>query len=124
MLMVIFVLAGVSVMIIGTAGGWPLFGGLVLQGAAARGALPIIMITLMESRQVGAHRMGAAGGLLFTCGEVGGVLGPLLLGIVADLSGGFFGGMIFLAGICAVLVSLTVVLRLAIREQNTPGSQP
>lgn len=124
MLFGVFVLAGLSVLVIGTAGGWPLFGGLVLQGAAGRGALPLLMITLMESRQVGSHRIGAAAGLYFTCGEVGGVLGPLLLGIVADLTGGFLGGMIFLAGLCAVLASLTVVLGHAIREQQTSTPYP
>jgi cyanate permease len=122
MLIGVFVLAGLSVLIIGTAGGWALFGGLVLQGAAGRGALPLIMITLMDSRRVGSHRMGAAGGLYFTFGEAGGVLGPLILGIVADLSGGFLGGIIFLAGLCVVLVFLAVVLGLAVREEQTSTS--
>lgn len=70
----------------------------------------VIMLVLMEAPGVGARNMGAAGGLYFTMGEIGGVLGPTLLGVMADLTGGFGGGLMLLAGVAATLVGLTFVL--------------
>ena len=37
-------------------------------------ATPLLMLTLVRSKSVGSTLMGAAGGLFFTAGEVGGVL--------------------------------------------------
>jgi MFS-type transporter involved in bile tolerance (Atg22 family) len=80
--------------------------------------MPIIMLTLMDAPQIGPQRMGAAGGLYFTAGEVGGVLGPLLLGIMRDLTGGFRVGLFTLAGLSVVLIFLAVRLGFALRRQT------
>ncbi len=116
LLAVIFALAGVSALVIGNASGLWLMIGLILEGAASRGILPIIMLILMDARQLGPNRMGAVGGLYFTAGEVGGVLGPLMLGIVADVTGGFWSGTLILACLCFVLAVLTLTLTLALRR--------
>ena len=55
--------------------------------------------------------MGAASGLFFTAAEIGGVLGPLLLGIIADLSGGFTLALLMLCCLCGLLALLTLRLR-------------
>ena len=96
MLVGILITTAASAMIVGTSTGALLTLGLILA-AASRGLLPIIMLILMDLPQVGSERMGAAGGLFFTAGEVGGVLGPLLLGVAADVTGGFGGGLLILA---------------------------
>jgi len=96
--------------------------GLLLQGAAGRGVQPIIMLILMDAPQIGSDHMGAAGGLYFTAGEVGGVLGPLLLGVAADISGGFMGGLITLTGLTFVLALVAVALGIAVR--NVPRETP
>lgn len=63
--------------------------GLVLQGLT-RGALTaVVMMVLIETRGVGTKNAGAAGGLYFTAGEIGGLLGPFLMGVAYDASGGF-----------------------------------
>jgi nitrate/nitrite transporter NarK len=80
--------------------------------------MPIIMLTLMEARQVGAQHMGAAGGLYFAAGEVGGVAGPVLVGVVADLTGGFLGGLLMLTGLCVALALLSTALRPALRTER------
>ena len=36
-------------------------------------------------------------GLYFSVGELGGTLGPLLMGMVADLTGSFMAGMVMVA---------------------------
>lgn len=48
--------------------------------------------------------MGAAGGLFFSVGEIGGFLGPLLIGVLADLTGSFTVGILALAAIVLTMV--------------------
>ena len=115
MLVVVLLAAGASVLMVGTMTGVPLTLALLLQGAAGRGVMPIIMLTLMDAPQVGPQRMGAAAGLYFTAGEVGGVLGPLSVGVVADLTGGFLGGLLMLTGVSFALAVLAVVLGFALK---------
>lgn len=105
-----------SAIIVGISTGSLLIVGLVLAGIASRGVMPIIMLVLMDAPQVGPQRMGAAGGLFFTAGEVGGVLGPLMLGVVTDLTGGFLGGLLMLTSSSAALVLLVPWLRVALRH--------
>ena len=52
---------------------------------------------------VGSKKTGAAGGLYFTFGEIGGVLGPVLLGVSADIFNGFNAGIFLFSGICFIL---------------------
>jgi cyanate permease len=96
MLAGILMIAAASAAIIGTSTGAILTFGLIIA-SATRCVLPIIMLILMDFSQVGSQRMGAAGGLFFTAGEVGGVLGPLFVGVAADVTGGFGGGLLILA---------------------------
>jgi len=113
-----FLAAGAAASIVATTSGAPLIVGLILQGAAGVGVMPIIMLTLMDAPQIGPQRMGAAGGLYFTAGEIGGVLGPLLLGIMRDLTGSFQVGLFTLTGLSVVLISLAVRLGFALRRQT------
>ncbi len=118
MLIGIFLVAGAAALMVGTTTGVPVILGLFLLGAAGRGIMPIIMLTLMEARQVGPQHMGAAGGLYFAAGEIGGVAGPVLVGVVADLTGGFLGGLLMLTGLCVALASLSPALRPAVRADR------
>ena len=89
--------------------------GLVLQGLA-RGSLSIIVVlVLMELREVDSRHMGAAAGMYFTAGEVGGVLGPLTIGTLYDLTGGFAVGLYALAALCAWQLLLLTRLKAALR---------
>ena len=115
MLVGIFLASGAAAVIVGTASGAPLVFGLLLEGAAGIGVAPIIMLTLMDAPQVGAKHMGAAGGVYFAAGEVGGVLGPVLVGVVADMTGGFLGGLLMLAIVSVALAFVAVGLRTALR---------
>jgi cyanate permease len=108
--------ASASAVIIATATGIPLIAGLLLSGLANAGITPILMLTLMDSPQIGSGRMGAAGGLYFTAGEIGGVSGPLLIGVLSDLTGNFSAGLFMLAGSSAILALLAVWLGAVIRR--------
>lgn len=52
-------------------------------------SVPMAMLLLMSSRSVPDARMGAAGGLFFTAGELGGVSGPWVIGIARQNSADF-----------------------------------
>ncbi len=70
-----------------------------------RGALvPLGALLLMEAPGVTARNTGLANGLWFSAGEVGGVTGPLAVGIVADTAFGFQGAVVVLA-VMALLVA-------------------
>lgn len=92
-----------------------LVAGLTLQGLV-RGALStILVLVLIELPDAEQGRTGAAVGLYFTAGEIGGVLGPLTIGTLYDLTGGFSVGLTALAALCAwqlwLLSRLSRVLR-------------
>ncbi len=92
-----------------------LVGVLILLGISSRGVMPIIMLTLISL--VGGEKTGAAGGLYFTAGEVGGVMGPILLGISADVFSGFTPGLIFLSGLCVALSFGSTIIN---KRKTTP----
>lgn len=95
--------------------------GLVLIGLGRGAAFPLLMLTLLRSREIGPRLMGAAGGLFFTAGEIGGVLGPSLTGVLADATGGFGVGLVTLAVVSLVLALLAFPLRAATRAgASTP----
>ncbi|MBK7950743.1 MAG: MFS transporter [Deltaproteobacteria bacterium] len=70
-----------------------LLAGLVFQGAAATVLTPILVLTLLELPGVGERRAGTASGLFFSAAQIGGVVGPMGLGVLYDLSGGFALGL-------------------------------
>jgi MFS-type transporter involved in bile tolerance (Atg22 family) len=48
---------------------------------------------------VGANHMGSAGGLFFCISEIGGFMGPFLLGALVDWTGGFLAGGYFVVAL-------------------------
>lgn len=116
LLMGIFIIAGLAALVIGFSHGQWLTVGLILQGIASRGVMPVMLLILMDARQIDPRRMGAVGGLYFTVGEVGGVLGPLMLGVAADITGDFQSGIVLLAGLCFVLAVGCLTLRPILRS--------
>jgi cyanate permease len=98
-----FVASALAVLLIALASGPLLLAGLVLQGFVRNSITPFLMLVMMETPSVGAAAMGAAGGLFFTVGEIGGFAGPALTGLLLDLTGGFALGLL---GLVAVLVAM------------------
>ncbi len=83
---------------------------LVLQGIAASSLVTLSMLVLMESPSVGSHHMGAAGGLFFTSAQIGGVSGPVGIGFIADLFGGFSAALAGVSMVCLVLICFSVLV--------------
>ncbi len=117
MLVGTLLLASASVVILGATVGAQRILSLILLGIAGRGVMPILMLMLMDSPRVGSSRMGSAGGLFFTAGEVGGVLGPLLMGVLSDVSGDFGGGLLMLASSTGFMAILALWLGVAVKRE-------
>lgn len=81
-----------------------LLSGLMLQGIARSSLMTVLILTLVELPSVGARNAGTASGLFFAAAEMGGMLGPLGLGVLYDLSHGFSAGLALFTAIAAVLV--------------------
>ena len=82
----------------------PLTAGLILQGVAKSSLMTVLVLTLVELPEVGDRRAGAATGLFFSAAEVGGLLGPLGMGVLYDASGGFHSSLTALTAVTCLLL--------------------
>jgi cyanate permease len=76
----------------------------MIQGFCAAALMPLMMNTLMEMPEVGARYLGAAAGLYFSIGEIGGFTGPTLVGFLADATGSFLAGILALSAIMWLMI--------------------
>ena len=102
--------------------GMPLFAGLVFQGIATGSIMTIMMLILVETPGIGERRAGTAGGLYFSTAEIGGVGGPVMLGVVYDATGGFATGLTVLCCIGLVLACCVWALRYFVGETTTESA--
>ena len=86
---------------------------IVISGAVAGMAVPIIMTIPAEMKQVGPALAGTAMGLIFMLGNAGGFVGPVVAGILMDATGSptpafmFMGAAIIVGAILALMVPET-----------------
>ncbi len=107
----LFICAGSATLLIEGGTGPLLAVGLMLQGTARGAMSSVMLLVLMETRGVGSRTIGSAGGMYFSAGEIGGVLGPLSVGYLFDVTGGFSAGLYLLTGIMALMVLMLTRLR-------------
>lgn len=115
-LLVLFLAIGVGCALLFSDAMPSIVASVIIQGAGRGSLMTITLLVLMETRGVGQQHMGAAGGLFFSAAEIGGVLGPLSMGAISDLTGGFGLALWMLIGISAVLILLLLVHRGAERR--------
>ena len=89
----------------------PRITGLVMQGIALSSLMTVLILTLLELPAVGEKYAGVASGIFFTAAEVGGVLGPISLGILYDVSGGFSAGLYLLSSISLLIAISAMALK-------------
>ena len=77
--------------------------------------MTLLMLTLVELPEVGDGRAGVASGMFFSAAEIGGVLGPLGIGILYDTSGGFDSSLWSLAGVALLLIAGSLALHRTMR---------
>ncbi len=103
---------GLALWLTVTASGLVLILGLLFFGIANASLFPLTTLVLMELPEVGSRYMGSAGGMFFCVAEVGGFLGPLIMGTLVDLAKTFFAGAIFLVGLSLAIAIIASRLRL------------
>ena len=107
--------AGTATMLLHLSAGPLLAFGLMCQGVSRGAMMAVLILVLVESRGVDSRNAGAAGGLFFSAAEVGGVLGPVLVGTIHDLTGGFAASLYMMTVICVILLALLAWLRVLTR---------
>jgi cyanate permease len=95
------------------AGVGPAVGAAAVAGVGIGGLSPLVRALPVELEGIGAARTGAAVGLVFAVGEIGGFAGPFLVGTLYDLTGSFAPGLAVLSvgGLAAVLAGAALVRR-------------
>jgi cyanate permease len=91
--------------------GWALVAAIAVEGFCAAAIQPLMLYILMEMPSVGPRRMGTAAGIFFSVGEVGGTLGPVFMGLIADLTGSFAPGLLGIAAIMWIMLAPALRIR-------------
>jgi cyanate permease len=78
--------------------------GALVVGVGVGGLSPLVRLIPAELEDVGPARTGTAVGLVFAVGELGGFLGPFLIGSLFGLSGSYAPGLAVLAVGCLAAV--------------------
>ncbi|MGQ9543106.1 MAG: MFS transporter [Candidatus Bathyarchaeia archaeon] len=101
----------VSILLLTVGGEWWVGSGIIAVGVGVGALPPLLLTVLMDMPEVGSRRMGAAGGLYFSFGEVGGVLGPTLIGFLRDSTGSFITGLTAIASLVTCMVILSLFMK-------------
>lgn len=94
-----------------------LFIGLFLQGVARSALMTILILTLVELPAIGERYAGVASGFFFSAAEIGGVLGPVSLGLLYDVSHSFTLSL-YLVSMVALLTTAGAVRLKALARQT------
>ncbi len=90
----------------------PLIPGLLIFGAAGPCVMPLLVLALMETPEVASKYLGSATGVFFCVAEIGGFLGPFVVGYLVDLTGTFLAGAFFLSSLGFMIFVLMLFLKL------------
>ena len=85
--------------------------GLLLQGIARSTLMTVLILTLVELPEIGEKYAGVASGLFFSAAELGGVMGPLILGWLYSPDAGFGSGLTLLTVIALTMIVGSLMLR-------------
>ncbi len=107
--------AALAVLLIWSGSTFLLATGLVLQGLCRGAVISIVLLLLMDASDGESNRVGSASGLFFSIGEIGGVLGPVSVGVLAHWSGGFDLPLLMMFVICGLLLLILSRLRALVR---------
>ena len=118
-LSMLFIFAGTAVLLLKSSSIPIIITGLVLKGITQGSMMAILLLIMMEIPQVGARYTGSAVGMFFAAAEVGGVLGPLSLGLLYDTEKSFQSGLNMLSMVCLMLLVLAFIFKLMLNRELT-----
>jgi cyanate permease len=110
-LFITLLVQGICIYLGATTSGLPFTASLVFYGIGFGAAAPLLIVILMDLPQVGAKRVGAASGLLFSIGGIGGFTGPLVVGFLTESTGTILTGMITLAILVEAMLIPTILMK-------------
>ena len=114
-------MVAIVLLVISETSGVSLITGLVVYGIANCSIMPLIVLILMDLPEVGSRYMGAAAGMYFCIAEIGGFTGPLIVGAIKDLAGGFLLSAGFLSAMALIRVILAPLVKIKpAPDTNTP----
>ena len=102
--LILFIYGMGAFLVTGMLGGSVLIVGIMISGFFSASLGSLIVSAFMEMPEVGVRYMGAVSGIYFTFGEVGGFLGPFLLGYIKDLTGSFYMGLVFITAMTELMI--------------------
>ena len=119
-LALLFVAAGAAAVTLLTVTGPILTAGLILQGLARATMMTVTLLVLVDIPEISPKRAGAAGGMFFSAAEIGGVSGPLAMGLLYDSTGHFSAGLMVMTAITVGLLLLVAPLRQQLKNAPHP----
>jgi len=102
---------GTCIFTAATVNGLPLIASLVFYGVGYGAMAPLLIVILMDMPQVGAKYMGAAVGIVFSLGGIGGFTGPLMVGFLADFTETILPGIIALAALVEAMLIFALLMK-------------
>jgi len=102
---------GVGGVVVGGAGPFA-FAGVVATGVGVGAISPLVRAMPPELEGIGPRLTGTAVGFIFAVGEIGGFLGPVIVGTLREVTGSFVPGLLALAAAGLVVVLAGARLRL------------
>jgi cyanate permease len=107
----LFSVMALALLLVALTSGISLIIGLVPFGAAMTPAMPLLMLILMASPEIGSKYLGSAAGMFFCVAEVGGFGGPLILGTLRNSNGDFLIGTLLVAALSVLTAGLGLYLK-------------
>lgn len=90
---------------------WPVVPGLLLFGISGPCLIPLLVLCLMETPEIATKYIGSVTGVFFCIAEVGGFLGPFVVGYLVDFFESFTAGGLFLFGLGVLIFLLMYQLQ-------------
>jgi len=110
MIAVCSMLTIINLLTVFAASGPVLYLFLCILGVCNSPFMPLMLLILMDSPEIEPKHMGSAGGMFFCVAEIGGFAGPLIMGVLVDVTGTFMAGILFLVSLCVAIFALTRLL--------------
>ena len=107
----ILLVEGICVYLSSLASGISLLVALVLYGIVSGAHMPLLLVVMMDLPAVGAEYTGIASGLFFSIGEVMGFGGPILVGVLKDMTNSFVPALLLLGLIVESMIALALYLK-------------
>ena len=97
---------------------------LLIQGLVRSSLMTVLILTLVELPGMKTEQAGTASGLFFSAAEIGGVLGPVGLGLTYDLTSGFNAGLYALSAVAAAMLIGTLYLTRLVKRAPSDFNAP